>query len=82
MPWTLSEDGNAVTVDAYHVRRFTVLISPEAFDIRSPIRVIANGEVAFEGLVRPSVETLRKWAASDEDRSMLYAAEVAVELEP
>ena len=74
-------DGNTVTVDAYHVRRFTVLISPDAFDIRSPIRVIANGEVAFEGMAQPSMETLRKWAASDEDRTMLYAAEVTVELE-
>jgi hypothetical protein len=44
--------------------------------------VIANGEVAFEGMVRPSVETLRKWAESDEDRTMLYAAEITVELEP
>ena len=75
-------DGNTVTVEVYHVRRFTVLISPDAFDMRSPIRVIANGEVAFEGMVRPSVETLRKWAASDEDRTMLYAAEITVELEP
>ena len=75
-------DGNTVTVDAYHVRQFTVLVSPDAFDIRSPIRVIANGEVAFEGMVRPSVETLRKWATTDEDRTMLYAAEVIVEMEP
>jgi hypothetical protein len=75
-------DGNTVTVDAYHVRRFTVLISPDAFDMRSPIRVIANGEVAFEGMVRPSVETLRKWAVIDQDRTMLYAAEITIELEP
>ena len=75
-------DGNTVTVAAYHVRRFTVLISPDVFDIRSPIRVVANGEVAFEGMVRPSVATLRKWAGVDEDRTMLYAAEITVELEP
>ena len=74
-------DGNTVTVDAYHVRRLRLLISPDAFDIRSPIRVIANGDVAFEGLVEPSAETLRKWAAIDEDRTMLYAAEISVELE-
>jgi predicted esterase len=74
-------NGNTVTVDAYHVRRFTVLISPDVFDIRSPIRVIANGDVSFEGMVRPDVETLRKWAASDKDRTMLYAAEITVELE-
>ena len=74
-------DGNTVMVDSYHVQRLTVLISPDVFDMSSPIRVIANGDVAFEGIVRPSVETLRKWAARDEDRSMLYAAEVTVELE-
>ncbi len=77
-----ARDGNTVTVDAYHIRRFTVLISPEVFDMRTPIRVIANGEVAFEGMVRPNVEALRKWAARDKDRTMLYAAEVTVELEP
>jgi hypothetical protein len=74
-------DGNTVTVDAYHVQRFRVLISPDVFDIRSPIRVVANGEVAFEGMVQPSAETLLKWAAIDEDRTMLYAAEISVELE-
>ncbi len=75
-------DGNTVAVEAFHVRSFTLLISPDAFDIRSPIRVIANGDVAFEGMVRPSVETLMKWAETDEDRTMLYAAEITVELEP
>jgi hypothetical protein len=50
--------------------------------MRSPIRVIANGEVTFEGMVRPSVETLRKWAVIDQDRTMLYAAEITVEMEP
>lgn len=73
-------DGNTVTVDAYFVRRFTLLISPDAFDLASPLRVVANGDVVFEGMVRPSVETLTKWAAVDQDRTMLYAAEVPIEL--
>ena len=42
--------------------------------------MIANYGVAFEGMVRPSVETLRKWVANDANRTMLYAAEVTVEL--
>ncbi len=74
--------GNTVTVDAYRVRKFTLLISPDVFDLGRPIRVIANGEVAFDGMVQQRVETLRKWAARDEDRTMLYAAEVTVELTP
>jgi predicted esterase len=75
-------DGNTITVDAYHVPKLTLLISPDVFDMRSPFRVVANGEVVFEGMVRPSLETLRKWASLDEDRSMLYAAEIMVELAP
>jgi GGDEF domain-containing protein/predicted esterase len=72
---------NTVMVDAYHVRRFTVLVSPDEFDLSRPIRMVTNGEVVFEGMVRPSVETLRKWAAVDKDRTMLYAGEITLELE-
>jgi predicted esterase len=75
-------NGNTVTVEAYHIRRLRLLISPDAFDLRGPIRVIANGEVAFEGIVKPDTQALTRWAAKDEDRTMLYAAEVTIELEP
>jgi predicted esterase len=74
-------EGNTVTFLAYGVRRLRLLISSDAFDLEQPIRVIANGTVAFEAMVRPDVETLERWAAIDEDRTMLYAAEIAIELE-
>ena len=35
--------------------------------------------VAFDGLVSPSVETLLDWAGRDQDRTMLYAAELTLE---
>jgi predicted esterase len=72
--------GNTVTVDAYFVRRFTLLISPDVFDLERPLRVVVNGDVAYDGMVRPDVEALTKWAAIDQDRTMLYAAEVTIEL--
>jgi hypothetical protein len=62
------------------VRRLRLLVSPEAFDFEQPIRVVANGETVFEGSVRPDLETLERWAAIDEDRTMLYAAEIPIEL--
>ena len=73
-------EGNTVTLRAHAVRRFTLLLSPEEFDLASPVRVIANGETVFDGMVRPDVAVLTKWARRDEDRTMLYAAEVSVEL--
>ena len=73
--------GSTVTIKAYHVPRFTLLISPDAFALSRPIRVVTNDEVSFEGRVEPSVATLRKWLARYHDRTMLFAAEITVVLE-
>ncbi|MGE0159098.1 MAG: hypothetical protein AB7T31_06755 [Gemmatimonadales bacterium] len=75
-------EGNTVTLLTHGVRRIRLLISPDAFALQQPIRVVANGETVFEAVVRPDVDTLERWAAIDEDRSMLYAAEIPIELEP
>jgi hypothetical protein len=58
--------------------RFTLLLSPDQFDLTQPIRVTTNGRVAFEGRAEPSVRTLLKWAARDNDRTMLFAAELPI----
>jgi poly(3-hydroxybutyrate) depolymerase len=73
-------EGNSVELVAYGVRRLTLLVSPDAFDLDAPMRVVANGENVFEGVVQRDVRTLTKWAALDEDRTMLYAAEISLEL--
>ena len=44
------------------------------------MKVIANGREVFNARVQPSVETLMKWAARDNDRTMLYAAEIKIQL--
>ena len=72
--------GNVVEASTEGVRAFTLLLSPSVFDFRKPIRVTANGRVAFEGVVQPSVATLLKWAARDNDRTMVFGAELAIDL--
>jgi hypothetical protein len=37
-----------------------------------------NGRIAFDGRVDKSADTLRKWAARDNDRTMLFAAEIKI----
>jgi hypothetical protein len=44
------------------------------------MRVETNGTVAFEGTVAKSVETLARWAARDNDRTMLFGAELHVKV--
>ena len=43
--------------------------------------VITNDNVSFEGLVEPSLATLLHWAVRDDDRTMLFAAELAISLQ-
>jgi len=62
------------------VAAFTLLISPDQFDLSKPLTVVADGKTVFQGTVNPSVATLLKWAAMDNDRTMLFAAEVPVSL--
>ena len=60
------------------VSELTLLFSPDAFDFSQPITVTANGRVVAEKRVDPSVATLMKWAARDNDRTMLFGAEMQV----
>ena len=62
------------------VAELTLLLSPDAFDFSQPIVVTANGRVVAERRVEPSVATLVKWAARDNDRTMLFGAELHVVL--
>jgi hypothetical protein len=72
--------GNTVDATTRGVAAFTLLVSPDAFDLSQPIKVTSNGKVVFEGKVQPSLSTLLKWAARDNDRTMLYAAEISIKL--
>jgi poly(3-hydroxybutyrate) depolymerase len=76
----VKREGNTVTAVTRRVAAFTLLVSPDQFDLAKPITVIADGKTVFAGTVKPSVETLLKWAATDNDRTMLFAAEVAIRL--
>ncbi|HTL01660.1 MAG TPA: PDZ domain-containing protein [Vicinamibacterales bacterium] len=74
--------GNSVEASTRGVRAFTLLLSPSKFDFRQPVRVTANGRVVFDRIVEPSTATLLKWAARDNDRTMLFGAEVSIEMGP
>jgi hypothetical protein len=72
--------GNTVEASTRNVTAFTLLLSPSQFDFDKPLRVIANGREVFNGRVEKDVKTLLKWAAKDNDRTMLYAAELKIDL--
>jgi hypothetical protein len=72
--------GNKIEAKTRGVAAFTVLLSPDRFDFTRPIQVVANGRTVFDGRVEKSIKTLMKWAARDNDRTMLYGAELQITL--
>jgi poly(3-hydroxybutyrate) depolymerase len=72
--------GNTVTATTRGVAAFTLLLSPDQFDFGKPVKVIANGRTVFSGKVEKSIATLLKYAAVDNDRTMLFGAVVHIEL--
>ena len=54
------------------------VISPDQFNFDEAVTVITNDRVSFMGKVERSVPTLLKWAARDDDRTMLFGAELHV----
>jgi poly(3-hydroxybutyrate) depolymerase len=73
--------GNVVTATSTGVKAFTLLLSPDQFDFAKPVKVVANGRTVFEGKVEKNVRTLLKYAASDNDRTMLFGAELHITLD-
>jgi hypothetical protein len=74
----LVRTGNVVNATTRGVAEFTLLLSPDAFDFSKPVHVETNGHVVFDGMVDRNVTTLLTWAARDNDRTMLFGAELHV----
>jgi hypothetical protein len=53
-------------------------LSPDKIDFNKPVKVVVNGHETFNGRVEKNLETLLKWGARDNDRTMLYAAELKI----
>ena len=78
----LVREGNTIHATTRGVAELTLLISPDAFDLARPISVVADGRRVFSGRVEPSVAVLMKWAARDNDRTMLFGGEIHLALAP
>ena len=70
--------GNTIEARTRGVRAFTLLLSAEVFDFGAPLTVTVNGRNTFQGRVGKDASTVLKWAARDNDRTMLFAAEVRI----
>ena len=70
--------GNTFDAIVRDVAAFTLLLSPDAIDFTKPVVVTVNGTQIHSAIVKKNVNTLMKWAARDNDRTALYAAELNI----
>ena len=76
----LTRVDNRITATTSGVAAFTLLLSPDQFDFNRPVSVVVNGQTTFAGTVNKNLGTLLKWAALDNDRTMLFAAELPIQV--
>ena len=73
-------EGNTIEVDARAVAAFTLLLNPDEIDFSQPVQVRVNGKLIHNEQVGQSSQTLLKWAALDLDRTMLFTAELNLQI--
>lgn len=81
LPWgrvEVERTGNRVVATTRNVARFTLLLSPQEFDFTKPVTVVCDGKTVHSARCDPAVSTLLKWAAMDDDRTTLFAAEIEI----
>ena len=78
----LTRSGNRVDVKCSGVAAFTLLLSSDQFDLRRSVTVVVNGQTVVDRVIKTDLRTLLTWAARDNDRTMLFAAEVKVAVSP
>jgi hypothetical protein len=70
--------GNTFDARSRGVQEFTLLVSPDVVDFARPVQVVVNGRTVHTGVIRKDVATLLKWAARDNDSTMLYGAALKI----
>lgn len=74
----VQRDGNVFVASSHGVKEFRLLLSPEVVDFAKPVTVSVNGRQVFSGAVTRDARVLLTWNARDNDRTMLYGAELRV----
>ncbi len=74
----IRRNGNRFDAAVRDVGAFTLLLSPDVIDFSKPVIVTVNGAPVHNAVVKKDPAALMKWAAVDNDRTVLYGAELKV----
>ncbi len=71
---------NRIEVRADRVQRYSLFLNEHLIDSSKPLVVLTNGQVSFEGLVTPSLETLLRQARLRQDSRQLFPIHLAIQV--
>ena len=71
---------NRIEVQADRVQRYSLFLNEQLIDSSKPLVVLTNGQVSFEGLVTPSLETLLRQARLRQDSRQLFPIHLAIQV--
>ncbi|HSF68006.1 MAG TPA: hypothetical protein VLA67_11330 [Nitrospiraceae bacterium] len=71
---------NRIEVRTDRVQRYSLFLNEQLIDSSKPLIVLTNGQVSFEGLVKPSLETLLRQARLRQDSGQLFPIHLAIQV--
>ena len=72
---------NRIEVTTKRVRRYSLFLNDRLIDVSKPITVLTDGQVSFEGMVVPLLDTLLRQARLRQDPRQLYPIHVMISVQ-
>jgi len=69
---------NRIDVKTERVRRYSLFLNDQMINLSKPVTVVTNGQMSFEGLVTPSLDTLLRQARTRKDPRELFTVQLTV----
>ena len=72
---------NRIEVTTKRVRRYSLFLNDRLIDVSKPITVLTDGQVSFEGMVVPLLDTLLRQGRLRQDPRQLYPIHVMISVQ-
>jgi hypothetical protein len=71
---------NRLGISTEHVRRLTLFLNERLVEFDRPLRIVVNGQPAFEGLLTPDAGTMLRDARQRRDPSMVFSTSLTIDV--
>jgi hypothetical protein len=71
---------NRIEVQTERVQRYSLFLNEQLIDSSKPLIVLTNGEVSFDGVVTPSLETLLRQVRLRQDTRQLFPIHLIIQV--